>query len=53
MKDSAWRPDEGPFEFNAKSGATVTGVRFPLLPFVGAWEVAVVELSLELPVVLP
>lgn len=33
MKDSAWRPDEGPFEFNAKSGATVTGVRFPLVAY--------------------
>jgi glutamate formiminotransferase len=28
-----WRPDEGPFEFNAKSGATVTGVRIPLVAF--------------------
>lgn len=33
MKDEAWRPDEGPFEFNAKSGATVTGARFPLVAF--------------------
>lgn len=33
MKDEDWRPDEGPFEFNAKSGATVTGVRFALLAF--------------------
>ena len=33
MKDEFWRPDEGPFEFNAKSGATVTGSRFPLIAF--------------------
>ena len=33
MKDPAWAPDEGPGEFNAKSGATVTGVRFPLVAF--------------------
>lgn len=28
-----WEPDEGPFAFNPKSGATVTGVRFPLVAF--------------------
>lgn len=33
MKDPAWVPDEGPKEFNAKSGGTVTGVRFPLVAF--------------------
>lgn len=33
MKDEMWRPDEGPFQFNAKSGATVTGARFPLIAF--------------------
>lgn len=33
MKDSLWIPDEGPKEFVAKSGATVTGVRFPLVAF--------------------
>lgn len=33
MKDEAWRPDEGPFEFVPKSGATVTGVRFPLVAY--------------------
>ena len=33
MRDPAWTPDEGPSEFNAKSGATVTGVRFPLVAF--------------------
>lgn len=33
MKDPAWVPDEGPSSFNAKSGATVTGVRFPLVAF--------------------
>ena len=33
MRDEAWRPDEGPFAFVPKSGATVTGVRFPLIAF--------------------
>lgn len=33
MKDPEWEPDLGPKEFNAKSGATVTGVRFPLVAF--------------------
>jgi glutamate formiminotransferase len=33
MKDPAWEPDEGPFVFNAKAGALVTGVRFPLVAF--------------------
>lgn len=33
MKDEAWEPDEGPKEFNPKSGATVTGARFPLVAF--------------------
>ncbi|MFV2044719.1 MAG: glutamate formimidoyltransferase, partial [Anaerolineales bacterium] len=33
MKDPQWEPDEGPFKFNPKSGATVTGVRFPLIAF--------------------
>ncbi|MBV1756209.1 MAG: glutamate formimidoyltransferase [Dethiosulfatibacter sp.] len=33
MKNEEWRPDEGPFEFVPKSGATVTGVRFPLVAF--------------------
>lgn len=33
MKDESFRPDEGPFQFNPKSGATVTGVRFPLIAF--------------------
>ncbi len=33
MKDPAWEPDEGPKTFNPKSGATVTGVRFPLVAF--------------------
>ena len=32
-QDEAWTPDEGPFQFNAKSGATVTGARFPLIAF--------------------
>ena len=33
MRNEAWRPDEGPFAFVPKSGATVTGVRFPLIAF--------------------
>lgn len=33
LKDPAWTPDEGPTTFNPKSGATVTGVRFPLVAF--------------------
>jgi glutamate formiminotransferase / 5-formyltetrahydrofolate cyclo-ligase len=33
LKDPTWTPDEGPIEFNAKSGAVVTGVRFPLVAF--------------------
>jgi len=32
MKDIAWTPDEGPFRFCPKCGATVTGVRFSLWP---------------------
>jgi glutamate formiminotransferase len=28
-----WAPDEGPARFNPKSGATVTGARFPLVAF--------------------
>ena len=33
LKDPAWIPDEGPAVFNPKSGATVTGARFPLIAF--------------------
>ena len=33
LKDPAWAPDEGPAEFNPRAGATVTGVRFPLIAF--------------------
>ena len=33
MKDEQWIPDEGPKEFNAKTGATVTGSRFALVAF--------------------
>jgi glutamate formiminotransferase / 5-formyltetrahydrofolate cyclo-ligase len=33
MGDPAWAPDEGPAVFNAKSGAMVTGARFPLIAF--------------------
>ena len=33
MNNEEWVPDEGPSKFNAKSGATVTGARFPLVAF--------------------
>lgn len=33
MQDPKWAPDEGPGTFNLKSGATVTGSRFPLVAF--------------------
>ncbi len=33
LEQPEWQPDEGPAEFNPKSGATVTGARFPLVAF--------------------
>lgn len=33
MKNEDFRPDAGPFKFNPKSGATVTGSRFALLAY--------------------
>lgn len=33
MQDPEWTPDEGPLLFPPKWGATVTGVRFPLIAF--------------------
>lgn len=33
MTKDEWLPDEGPHQFVPKSGATVTGVRFPLVAF--------------------
>ncbi len=33
LKDPLWKPDEGPDQFNPKSGATVVGVRFPLVAY--------------------
>jgi len=33
LKDPEWKPDEGPDQFNPKSGATVVGARFPLVAF--------------------
>lgn len=33
LQDPGWAPDEGPAEFNPRSGATVTGARFPLVAF--------------------
>jgi glutamate formiminotransferase len=33
LKDLKWKPDEGPNSFNPKSGATVVGVRFPLVAY--------------------
>ncbi len=33
LEEAEWLPDEGPATFNPRSGATVTGVRFPLIAF--------------------
>ena len=33
LTDPAWKPDEGPSTFNARSGATVVGARFPLVAY--------------------
>jgi glutamate formiminotransferase len=33
LNDPKWKPDEGPSNFNPKSGATVVGARFPLVAF--------------------
>ncbi len=33
LKDPRWKPDEGPDQFNPKSGATVVGARFPLIAY--------------------
>jgi glutamate formiminotransferase / formiminotetrahydrofolate cyclodeaminase len=33
IKTAEWKPDFGPAEFNAKSGATVTGARFFLIAY--------------------
>jgi len=33
LVDPAWQPDEGPATFNPRSGALVTGARFPLIAF--------------------
>lgn len=33
LEDPAWLPHEGPAAFNPKSGAVITGVRFPLIAF--------------------
>jgi glutamate formiminotransferase len=33
LKKPEWQPDEGPTEFIPKSGAMVTGARFPLIAF--------------------
>lgn len=33
LQDPAWQPDAGPAVFNPRSGATVTGARFPLVAF--------------------
>ena len=33
MKDEFWRPDFGPFEFNAKAGATAIGAREFLIAY--------------------
>ena len=50
LKDPAWAPDEGPAVFNARSGAVVTGVRFPLVAFnvnLRTTDVAIAEPSPE------
>lgn len=33
LQDPFWTPDEGPAEFNPKTGVLVTGSRFPLIAF--------------------
>jgi glutamate formiminotransferase len=33
LNDPKWKPDEGPKNFNPKSGATVVGARFPLVAY--------------------
>ncbi len=33
LSDPAWLPDEGPAVFNPRTGATVTGARYPLIAF--------------------
>ena len=33
LKDPTWQPDEGPAVFNSRSGALITGARFPLVAF--------------------
>jgi glutamate formiminotransferase len=33
LRDSKWKPDEGPEDFNPKSGASVVGARFPLVAY--------------------
>lgn len=33
LQDPEWQPDEGPAQFNPKSGATVCGARYPLIAF--------------------
>jgi hypothetical protein len=33
LQQPEWAPDEGPAAFNARSGALVTGARFPLIAF--------------------
>jgi glutamate formiminotransferase len=33
LEDPEWKPDEGPDQFNPKSGATVVGARFPLVAY--------------------
>jgi len=33
LKDPQWKPDEGPDQFNPKSGGTIVGARFPLVAY--------------------
>ena len=46
MATPGWEPDAGPHEFNPRSGASVVGVRFPLIAFnvnLGTTDVAVAK----------
>lgn len=33
LKDPEWAPDDGPAVFNARTGATIVGARFPVIAF--------------------
>lgn len=48
LKDPAWKPDEGPAEFNPKSGATIVGVRYPLVAYNVNLKTEDIELAKEI-----